>query len=64
MIEFRGAEGKLERMPKLAAELVQLKVDILVPLLRQRSSAAKQATKNIAIVMVDSAGSSRDRASR
>jgi ABC-type uncharacterized transport system substrate-binding protein len=50
--EYRYAEGKLDRYPKLAAELVRLKVDIIVvtggALLVQ---AAKNATKTIPIVM-------------
>ncbi len=51
VIEYRDAEGKLERLPTLAAELVALKVDVIVtgggtpPAL-----AAKQATKTIPIV--------------
>ena len=52
-IEYRYAEGKLDRLPELAAELVRLKVDIIVvaggnTLIR----AAKNATKTIPIVMV------------
>ena len=51
-IEYRYAEGKRERLPELAAELVRLKVDIIVAsgadtLVR----AAKNATKTIPIVM-------------
>jgi putative ABC transport system substrate-binding protein len=54
-IEYRYAEGKLDRLPGVAAELVRLKVDIIVvaggdPLI----SAAKNATKTIPIVMVGS----------
>ena len=50
--EYRYAEGKLDRLPELAAELVRLKVDIIVvtggdPDIR----AAKNATKTIPIVM-------------
>ncbi|MGI0025026.1 MAG: ABC transporter substrate-binding protein [Nitrososphaera sp.] len=51
-IEYRYAEGKLDRLPELAAELVRLKVDIIVvtggdtPI-----QAAKNATKTIPIVM-------------
>ena len=53
-IEFRGAEGKPDRMPTLVTELVQLKVDVLVvPTgLREAIHGAKQATKTIPIVMV------------
>jgi putative tryptophan/tyrosine transport system substrate-binding protein len=54
-IEYRYADGKLDRLAGLAAELVRLKVDIIVvaggdPLI----SAAKNATKTIPIVMVGS----------
>ena len=52
-IEFRGAEGKPDRMPSLVTELVQLKVDVLVvPTAAGAIRAAKQATKTIPIVMV------------
>ena len=52
-IEFRGAEGKPERMPSLVTELVHLKVDVLVvPTAGGAIRAAKQATKTIPIVMV------------
>jgi putative ABC transport system substrate-binding protein len=50
-IERRAADGKLERLPELAAELVRLKVDIIVtggPLSTRR---AKEATATIPIVM-------------
>ena len=52
-IEYRHAEGKLDRLPELAAELVRLKVDIIVAaggpnIVRP----AKNATKTIPIVMV------------
>ena len=50
VIEYRGAEGQIERVPSLVAELVQLKVDLLVVPVFVR--AAKQATKTIPIVMV------------
>jgi putative tryptophan/tyrosine transport system substrate-binding protein len=52
VIEFRGAEGKRTRIPSLVAELVQLKVDVLVSGNFAAASAAKQATKTIPIVMV------------
>lgn len=51
-IEYRGAEGKVEPIPSLVAELVQLKVDVLVVPLISAIRAAKQATKSIPIVMV------------
>ena len=50
--EYRYAEGKIDRAPELATELVQLKVDIIIvaggPI---QSRAAKNATKTIPIVM-------------
>ena len=50
--EYRYSEGKNDRLPELAAELVRLKVDIIVtggvPLIR----AARSATKTIPIVML------------
>jgi putative tryptophan/tyrosine transport system substrate-binding protein len=52
VIEFRGAEGKRTRIPSLVAELVQLKVDVLVSGNFPAASAAKQTTKTIPIVMV------------
>ena len=51
-IEFRGAEGKVETVPTLVAELIQLKVDILVLPVVSALRAAKLATNKIAIVMV------------
>ena len=51
-IEYRYAEGKLDRYPALAAELVRLKVDIiLVAGGTRQTRAAKNATKTIPIVM-------------
>jgi len=52
VIEFRGAEGKVEPIPSIVAELVQLKVDVLVVPIASAIRAAKQATKTIPIVMV------------
>ena len=51
-IEYRYAEGMNDRIPSLIAELVQLKVDVLVSPTPTAISAAKQATKTIPIVMV------------
>ena len=53
-IEFRSAEGKSERLAGLAAELVRLKVDILVAAQTPAITAAKQATRQIPIVMAGS----------
>jgi len=52
VIEFRGAAGKQERLPELAAELVRLRVDILVTPGTLSTLAAKHATTTIPIVMV------------
>jgi putative tryptophan/tyrosine transport system substrate-binding protein len=53
VIEYRWAEGQLERLPDLAAELVRLPVDVLVPSGGSTAiRAAQQATRTIPIVMV------------
>src|SRR4029453_16374337 len=52
VIEYRYAEGKLDRLPALAAELVRLKVDIIVSAGPQSTRAAKEATVTIPIVLV------------
>jgi putative ABC transport system substrate-binding protein len=51
MIESRSAEGKLERLPALAAELLRLKVDVIVSGGPATTRPAKDATKTIPIVM-------------
>ena len=50
-IEYREAQGKYERLPDLAAELVRLKVDVIVGATVPTIQAARQATKTIPIVM-------------
>jgi putative tryptophan/tyrosine transport system substrate-binding protein len=50
VIEYRDAEGKLERLPALAAELVVLKVDVIVAPGTPQALAAKQATRTLPIV--------------
>jgi ABC-type uncharacterized transport system substrate-binding protein len=51
VIEYRDAEGKPERLPALAAELVALKVDVIVAAgSNQLALAAKQATRTLPIV--------------
>ena len=49
-IDVRYGEGKFERLPELAAELVRLKVDVIVSPGNQPSQAAKRATTTIPIV--------------
>src|SRR6266498_4138360 len=51
VIEWRYAEGKLDRLPALAAELVRLKIDIIVTGAPATTRAAKEATVTIPIVM-------------
>jgi putative ABC transport system substrate-binding protein len=53
VIESRYAEEKLDRLPALAAELVRLKVDIIVTAGGQATRAAKEATSKIPIVMTN-----------
>ncbi len=50
-LEVRWGEGKLERLPALAAELVQLKVDVIVAASSPSVIAAREATRTIPIVM-------------
>ena len=50
-LEVRWGEGKLERLPALAAELVRLNVDVIVAVNSPSVMAAKQATRTIPIVM-------------
>jgi putative ABC transport system substrate-binding protein len=50
--DFRSAEEKLDLLPKLAAELVALKVDVIVAVYTPCALAAKQATREIPIIIV------------
>ena len=52
LIEWRFAEGKSDRLPSLAAELVRLKVDVIVAEAPTSTRSAKQATVTIPIVMM------------
>jgi putative ABC transport system substrate-binding protein len=47
VFEARHAAGQTDRLPALAAELVRLKVDLIVTFLNQETLAAKQATASI-----------------
>ena len=51
VVEWRFAEGSFERLPGLATDLVQLKVDVIVAVASAAISAAKKATSTIPIVM-------------
>ena len=51
VIEYRAAEGKLDRLPALVAELVRLKVDFIVTAGPPGTRAAKEAHVTIPIVM-------------
>src|SRR5262245_32709197 len=53
-IEFRTAEGRMERLPDLAAELVQLPVEVILTATSPTIRAAQQATRTIPIVMGNS----------
>ena len=50
-IEYRSAEGHAERFPNLAAELVRLKVDVIVTRGTPAARAAKSATETIPVIM-------------
>ena len=52
VIDYRYAEGRVDRLPDLAAELVRLKVDLIVSMGTQGVTAAKNATETIPIVMI------------
>jgi len=56
VIYYRFAEGKLERLPDLTAELVHLKVDVIVSAPTPAALAAKKASATIPIVFTDVAG--------
>lgn len=51
VIEYRGAEGDLSRLPELAQELVKLKVDVMVVGSAEAAAAAKGASGTIPIVI-------------
>ena len=53
-VEFRWTEGKAEKLPAVAADLVSRKVDVIVTAGTQAVNVAKQATRTIPIVMTSS----------
>ena len=55
VVEWRFADGKFERLPGLAADLVQLKVDVIVAVASPAIGAAQKATTTIPIVMATTA---------
>jgi putative tryptophan/tyrosine transport system substrate-binding protein len=50
-VEERWAEGRFDRLPSLAAELVRLNVDVIVTASTPAAQAAKQATRTVPIVV-------------
>ena len=50
-LEIRSAEGRVNALPEMAAELARLKVDVIVAYQTPSATAAKQATSDIPIVM-------------
>jgi len=55
LIEYRYADGKTDRVPALADELVRIKVDIIVTGGAPATLSAKDATRTIPIVMASDA---------
>jgi putative ABC transport system substrate-binding protein len=55
-IDYRFADGKLERLPEVAVELVRLKVDVLMAISTNGALAAKRATNTIPIIFIGVAG--------
>jgi putative ABC transport system substrate-binding protein len=51
LIEWRAAEGRVERLDALASDLVRLRVDVIVTALTPTTQAARKATTTIPIVM-------------
>jgi putative ABC transport system substrate-binding protein len=56
VIEYRRAEGRVDRLPALAAELVALKVAVIVAVGTREALAAQQATRTLPIVFAGTGG--------
>ena len=54
-IEWRFADGNIARLPDLAADLVRLKVAVILPAFMAEILAVKQATNSIPVVMISAA---------
>ena len=52
VLEFRSAQGVLDRLPRLAAELVEMQVDVIVAVASASSLAASRASRTIPIIML------------
>src|SRR5262245_58732510 len=59
LLDWRWSMGRSERYPELAAELVGLKVDLIVAVTNEAAQAAKGATRTIPIVIGSSSGPDR-----
>src|SRR5262245_980695 len=54
VVEWRSAEGKFERLPEIVAQLLALKVDVLVTVTNPMTRIAKEMTRTVPIVMAHS----------
>ena len=54
VVEWRSAEGKFERLPEIIAELIVLKVDVIVTVTNPMTRIAKEMTRTVPIVMAHS----------
>jgi putative ABC transport system substrate-binding protein len=55
LVEYRFAQGKADRLPELAADLVRLKVAVIVAVFVTPTRAAHQVTRSVPIVMISAA---------
>ncbi len=55
ILDYRWAQGKVERLPELAADLVRLKVDFIIVASSPSLDAARQATSTVPIIMISGA---------